>query len=349
MRRYISTFIAVIIIIGLIIYWVEEHNTEQSVTAFHRAAVPVSVVSVKRQVVPDEIHAVGTLEARREVDIAPQIAGLVSTIAYTPGSLIKAGKLLIQLDDRIFQAKLKSAESVLTLAKMDYHRVISLAGSGAASQQLLDQKRAAYQQAIASVTTNNTYLAETAIRAPFAGYVGAQNVNVGDYVQKGEKLTTLTDRSELRVDYQVSERYLPLLALGQKVNVTVPNEPNIKMHGKVSYISPIIDDTTHSLAVEATIPNQKNILAPGLFVKVNQTVRINRDALVVPQASIVPTITGPKIFIIQKKKAKLVSVKTGSSFSNLIEVRAGLHEGDVVVIAGQQRLEDGVSVKEVVS
>ena len=347
MRRIVSIIIALVIIAGLAAYWYDEHNNEQGAYVQERAAVPVTVTKVSRQVVPNQVVAVGTLQALRQVDLAPQIAGKVASISYTPGSYVKQGKVLIQLDDRIYKAQLKSAESTLKLTQLQYQRLSELVKSGAASQRAHDQARADYQQAKSSVATNKAYLNEMQIAAPFAGYVGPKNVSVGDYVQKGEEITTLTDRSQLLVDYQLSERYLSKLKLGQLVSIVIPAHAKNKVQGQVTYISPIIDKVTHSVSMQATIPNKDNLLAPGLFVKVHQTTRVNRHALVVPQASIVPTITGPKVFIIKNNKANLVAIKTGATFNNLIEVRQGLSLDDEVVIAGQQRLQDGVLVKEV--
>jgi membrane fusion protein (multidrug efflux system) len=349
MRRNYTVIMVLAVIVALAVFWYEEHKVESNIIKNHVVAAPVTVIKVKRETVPSRVEAVGTLQAQRQVDIAPQISGQITSISYRPGSYVKAGKVLIQLDSQIYQSKLASAESAFVLASANYKRVLQLARSGAASRQMLDQQRATYQQAKAAVTTNKTLLAETSVKAPFAGYVGPKNYSLGDYVQEGEKLTTLTDRSQLLVNYQLSERYLPKLKLGQEVKISLPNQNIDQVNGKVSYISPIINQTTHSVSIQATVPNKENLLAPGLFVKIQQVTHINQDALVIPQASIVPTITGPKVFVVEKNKVKEVSVKTGATFNNAIEIRHGLKEGDTVVVAGQQRLQDGTIIKEVSS
>lgn len=350
MRQKYTAIMVLVVIIALVVYWYEEHKTEENTYSNHVVASPVMVASVKREAVPNQVSAVGTLQARRQVDIAPQIAGQIMTISYTPGSYVKARKVLIQLEKGIYEAKLSSAESAWRLASMDYKRVSQLASSGAASRQLLDQKRAAYQQAKAAVKTNKTLLAETSLKAPFSGYVGPKNYSIGDYVNKGEKLTTLTDRSQLLVNYQLSERYLPQLSLQQKVKVSLPGREKDSVMGQVSYISPIINQITHSVSIQATIANKQNRLAPGLFVKIRQITHVNKHALVIPQSSIVPTITGPKVFVVDKNnKVREVRIKTGPTFNDAIEINQGLSEGDIVVTAGQQRLQDGTLVKEVSS
>lgn len=350
MRQKYTAIMVLAVIIALAVYWYEEHKTDSVVTNNQIVASPVTVAKVKREAVPSELTAVGTLQATRQVDIAPQIAGQIAAITYVPGSYVKAGTVLIQLERDIYEAQLSSAESVLRLTSMDFKRVSQLSKIGATSRQLLDEKRAAYQQAQAAVKTNRTLLSQTSLRAPFAGYIGPKNFSAGDYVTKGEKLTTLTDRSQLLVNYQLPERYLPLLALQQEVKVFAPGEKDQAVTGTVSYISPIINQITHSVSVQATVANKKNLLAPGLFVKVQQITHVNQHALVIPQSSIVPTIMGPKVFVVESdKKVRQVSVKIGSTFKDSVEIYEGLTEGETVVTAGQQRLQEGSLVKEVSS
>ena len=350
MRQRYTVVMVLVVIIALVMYWYEEHKAERNSFSHHVVASPVTVAVVKREAVPNQINAIGTLQALRQVDIASQMAGQIIGILYIPGSYVKGGKVLIQLEKDIYEARLSSAESAWHLASIDYQRVLKLARSGAASRQLLDQKRAAYQQAKAMVKTSKTLLAETRLKAPFSGYIGPKNYSVGDYVDQGEKLTTLTDRSQLLVNYQLSEHYLPQLSLGQKVEVSLPGDKSDIVTGKVSYISPIIDQITHGIPIQATIPNKHNHLTPGLFVNVRQITHVNPHALVIPQSSIVPTIIGPKVFVVNSNNTvHELRVKTGSTFNNVIEIREGLTVGEKVVTAGQQRLEDGSVVKEVSS
>ena len=174
-------------------------------------------------------------------------------------------------------------------------------------------------------------------------------MSIGDYVKKGQHLTTLTDRSLLTVNYQLPERYLSALKLGQHVSIEVPHQHHFHVVGKVSFISPTVDELTHSVLIQAAIPNNDNQLAPGLFVRVHQVTHINDHALIIPQAAIVPTIMGPEVYVIKHNKAFVQRIKTGNSFESHIEVLDGLNAGDQVVIAGQQRLQDGVKVREVTS
>lgn len=350
MKRYLSLIVAGAMFVVIVLVLILRAHSIQKTSKNHKITIPVVVSSVSQMSIPNEVQAVGTLQPKRQVSIAPQIAGQVTKVAYDPGRFVQANALLIQLDDRIYASKLRSAESALHLAKMDYQRLQKLSKSGATSRQALDQSRAAYQQAAAAVSTNETYLSQASIKAPFAGFVGPKLVSMGDYVQKGQQLTTLTDRSELRVDYHLSERYLAHIKLGQAIMIDVPTQKHLIVKGKVTYISPVVDELTHSIALEATIPNENNRLTPGMFVRIKQTLHFRPHAITVPQSSIVPSISGPKIYVVNKDKTvTLTRIKTGEAVNNQVEVLSGLTPADRVVIAGQQRLQDGAAIREVSS
>lgn len=348
MTRKITIYIIVIVALAAIgsgwYYW-QRAQAPRLIPKSEPIAVKVS--KVIRQSVPDVVDAIGVLQAKQQINVTPEISGIVISINYTPGSFVKKGTVLFRLDDRIYLAKLKSSKATLRLAKLNYQRYTKLAKLGALSKQALDTIRANYLQAQADVKTNQTYLSQTIIKAPFDAYVGPKNISIGDYVQQGQLLTSLTDRKNLYVDYQVSEKYLPKLKLGQDVKIIVTNMPGRLFKGKVSYIAPTINVSTHSVALQAAVLNLDNQLTPGSYVKIKQHIGLQRDALVIPQQSLIPTITGNKVFIVVNGKAQSVNVKIGATINNQVEIIKGLSFGDVVVTAGQQQLKNGTKVKVV--
>ncbi|MCH9643418.1 MAG: efflux RND transporter periplasmic adaptor subunit [Gammaproteobacteria bacterium] len=346
-RKIIIFIIVVAIILGIGFGWYYWPSDSGPAQASVPQVIAVRVAKVKRSTITNTVYAVGTLQAKQQINVAPQMDGKIVAILYKPGSFVKQNTVLFQLDDRIYQARLRSAQSALNLAKMNFERSLQLAKTGAQSKQTLDSMRATFEEAQAALSSDQTVLSEARIRAPFSGYVGPQLVSIGDYVRQGQTLTTLTDRSILQVNYSLPEQYLQQLQLGQKVRVILPNHKHEKFIGKLSYISPTVDDTTDSVDLEADIPNPKNILAPGLFVKVKQVLGMNRNALVVPIESLVSTITGSQVYRIENHRARAISVKTGATSRNHVEILKGLKQGDVVVTAGQQELIDGSHVSEV--
>lgn len=296
---------------------------------------------------PITVKSVGTLQAKQAINVSAPLAGFVVAIDYKPGAFIQAGTPLIQLDNRIYQSKLNSDKADLHLKTSQYAREKWAFSKGAASADELDLALANYEEAQATLAADQTNFNETTIRAAFSGYVGAQTINVGDYLQVGALLTTLTDRSHLLVNYSFPEDNLNQLKLGQKVAISVDNQAGKVYEGQVSYISPTVDTTTHSVALQADIPNLNNVLSPGLFVRINQNLGQISGAVVIPQEAIVPTITGSEVYVVRNNKAYSVEVETGTEFQNVVQITKGLKVGDRVITVGQSEVHNGSPIKEV--
>lgn len=309
--------------------------------------IPVRVTKSRMMNIPNEINTIGLLQAQSQINVTSQMAGQITAITYIPGSFVTKGTLLIQLDPRIEQAKVMSDQAALDAAQVDFGRYSKLAAMGLQPQEKLDQERQAYQQDKASLFADQTSLSQTQITAPFDGYVGAKTMSVGDAIQTGQTLTTLTDRAHLLVDYQVPERFLTALKLGQIIELDVPGQSSLNEKGIVSYIAPTVSTDTHTLEVQAAIPNPQNKLAPGLFVQVHEQIGVNQNAVVVPQASVVPTITGNKVYVMKQNKAVATNVTTGVTIKDLVVIEEGLAAGETVVTAGLDQLKDGSDIREV--
>lgn len=352
-KRIVTYSIVFVLLVGfgtLWHYWQRSTTTEPKTQKPHSAKVQVA--KVRKILLPKYVETVGILRAKQITNISSDIADKVVAVLYQPGGYVTKGTPLIQLDDRTYRANLQSDEAAYALAKVNYQRYLSLAKLGAQAKQTLDQARASYLQAKAKVSADQTLLSKTTIRAPFSGYIGSKTVSIGDYVQPGQVLTVLVNRKLLQVNYSFPEKYLPELKLNQKVTITMSGDAKAEQHrftGKVTYVAPQIDEATHSIKLQADIPNKNNELTPGLFVKVRQETGVAKNTLVIPEESLLPTITGNEVYIVRNGKAYAVPIKIGLTFKNKIQVLSGLKQNDAVITVGQQQLKDGTPVKEVAS
>ena len=155
----------------------------------------------------------------------------------------------------------------------------------------------------------------------------------------------MTDRQHLIVQYSLPEKYLDNLKLNQLVTIKLNHKYGPPSFAKVSYIAPTIDVATHSIMVQAALDNPDNQLTPGLFIRVKQQIGLAQQALVVPQNSIVPTITGAEVFVIKNNHAYATPVKVGVVYNNKVQIIDGLKPGKNVVTAGQQFLKNGSVVR----
>lgn len=305
----------------------------------------VTVVEVNAETMPTLIRQLGTLQAIDKADIAPEISGTIEEIAYEEGSFVKAGDLLIKLVSNTQQAKLEQAKAQANLAKLSYERNKNLFERKAQSQQEFDKAEADYKVAEAAVTLAQADLDKMSIRAPFDGRIGSRNYSVGQYVTEGTQLVTIVDKSKLRINYAVPQRYLDQLRLGAKVVFDTPAFPLEAFIGHVDFISPTVDVTTRTIPLEAVFENPNERLSPGLSGTVIQTLRVNENALVIPEETLVPTITGYQVYKVVDETVQTAPVEIGSRYQGKVHILTGIEAGDVIVAQGHQNLRDGAPVE----
>ncbi|OGT49140.1 MAG: hypothetical protein A3F17_06705 [Gammaproteobacteria bacterium RIFCSPHIGHO2_12_FULL_41_15] len=352
-RKVIRLAIVALFLIALGVawyYWQHTASTTQSLLSQKPLPTLVQVAKVVSKPLPQRLQALGVLEANQLTHISADIGGKVTATLYQPGSYVTRGTPLIQLDDRTYRTRLQADEAALALARVNYQRYRSLTQWGAQAKQTLDQAKADFIQAETKVRDDQTRLDQTTLTAPFSGYVGAKTVNVGDYVNPGQSLTVLVDRQQLQVSYQFPETSLSRLQLGQTVTLEPTNGTTVQSHqhymGKVTYLAPQVDTSTHSITLQATLPNPQNALAPGLFVRVYQEIGEPQETLVIPEESLIPTITGNQVYVVKNNKAYAVPVTTGITINGQVQIVKGLKVGDTVIVAGQQQLKNGAPVQE---
>lgn len=336
--------LSAIVLTGLIIaisgwYYFSNRGSEKPLS--ESRAVPVTVVSVKKIAVPEQITAVGTLLANQSVTISPEVAGHVAEILFHSGSYVTKGTPLIKLDSAIQAAKLRGSEATLALAQTNYQRMLQLLRHKVISQSEFDNVHQALESKQAQTTEDRVTLQKMTLTAPFNGILGKQQVNVGDYLGIGQGILKIVDIDKLRVTYQVPEKYLSKLRVGQAINLTTDAFSTQNFSGIVSFVAPDIDPTAHAVELQAEIPNLEHHLLPGVFAKVTQVLGVDDQALVIPEQCLVPTIEGFMVYRVADNKAVAAPVRIGTHLNGNVQIINGLNSGDIVLASGQQRVKDG--------
>ena len=306
-------------------------------------AIWVQASKVKETPLPVEATAIGTLVAR-SVEITPEVAGHIEKIFFRDGTFVKQGAPLIQLDNAVYKAKYESAKAKLVYSENDYKRKVSLGKQGAIAQQAIDQADADLKEKKADARESEVMLNKMQLLAPFDGTVGKSNVNTGDYVNIGQKLVTLIDTKHLRIEYNVPEKYLPALKLGQVVKIISATYPKKVFSGTVSFISPTINTDNRSVSLYANVPNEANLLAAGMYVKVVHSLGTEEGALMIPARSLVPMLDAEQVYKVVDSKAYAVTVVVGKRLADDVQVTQGLSLGDVIITDGQLKVKNGVPV-----
>lgn len=312
--------------------------------ADHIQPITVNASKVSETALPQEAHALGTLTAK-SVEITPEIAGHVQTILFKDGTFVKENTPLIQLDNAVYKAKYMSARAKLVYSDNNYKRMVLLGQRGAIAKQAIDQADADLKERKADADESEVMLNKMALIAPFDGVVGKCKVSPGDYVTIGQSVVTLTDINHLRIEYNVPDKFKPLLKIGQIVKITASAYPGKEFTGKVSYISPTINTETRSLSLYADLSNENNLLAPGMFVDVIQSLESEERVVMIPARSLVPILDGEQVFKIVDGKAYAVTVAVGKRSLDSVQITQGLAPGDVVITDGQLKLKSGLPVK----
>lgn len=340
--RYKKLIIGIIVVVLVATVWHKYHNKSKT---FQQDSILVEVTKVKRGNMNIEAQAVGNLVASKSIQITPEVAGQVAIIIAHDGNFISQGSPILKLDDRVNRAKAESAKANLVLSETNYNRMAVLVKKGVVTQQAVDQALADLKGK-KSASQESTVLADKMIlTAPFDGALGKVKVSPGEYVTVGQQIVSLTDTKNLRVECNVSEKYISQLKVGQQVTMTTSAYPGQLFYGKVAFVSPTINSGDHTVSIYADVPNQDGKLSPGLFVNVTLSLGINNNVLVVPTVSLVATIDGQQVYKVVDGKVVAVPVTLGQRNAEEVQIINGLQPDDVVVTSGQQKVKDGMPVK----
>jgi membrane fusion protein, multidrug efflux system len=308
-------------------------------------AVPIEAAKVEIGPLSERITAVGSLQSNESIIVRPEIAGRVVEIGFEEGRPVAKGDLLIRLDDSINRAELAEAEARLELAKKNFARTEELFGNQVATARSRDEARSSLDVGTATLELARVRLAKNKIIAPFEGIVGLRTVSIGDYVTIGQDLVNLEDIDPIKVNFRVSERYLPAVRVGQGIEITVDAFPGKVFKGELYAIDPRVDAAGRSIVIRARVGNQEKLLRPGLFARVTLILQLKPDALTVPEQALMPRGDDQFVFKVIDGKVQQTKVTIGTRRDGRVEIVEGLAREDVVVTAGHQKIRDGVSVR----
>jgi len=307
-------------------------------------AVTVEAAKVARAALPQVITAVGSLRSDESVTLRPEVAGRIAAIGFAEGQRVQKGAMLVRLDPTVNEAEVRQARANMTLAKSKYDRAVDLAKSNFISGQARDEAESNMKVAEATLAVAEAKLAKTEIKAPFSGIIGLRQVSLGDYVKEGADLVNLEAVDPLKVDFRVPEVYLKQVRAGQALEISLDAVPGRTYSGRVFAINPLFDAAGRAIVIRAQVSNPDTSLRPGMFARVRLITEERQDAIVVPEQALVPFGSEQYVFKVVDGKAQRVRVEIGQRGDGRVEIRQGLAPDDVVIVAGQLKVRDGVAV-----
>ena len=314
----------------------------------------VEATKVRQMTMRDDAEAVGSLRSRRSVVLRPEISGRITQLNFSDGQRVRKGQLLVQLDDQLPRAQVQQSRAELSIARANHKRNQELVAQGFISQRSVDESAANLEVAEAKLALAEATAQRLRIVAPFDGVAGIRGVNVGDYLKDGADIVNVEDLDAVYVDFRLPERLQNKVKTGQTARVAFDALPGVQYSAVVLAINPQIDADGRSLAVRGCIDNRRLQLRPGMFARVTAVFGERSDANVVPEEAIVPDGAAPYVLRVVagpeegSQVAKRTTVRLGARTPGFVEVVEGLAPGEVVVTAGQQRLQrDGMAVRVV--
>lgn len=308
-------------------------------------AMPVEGVKVQPQPLDQTVEAVGSLIANETVVIRPEVAGRIVRFGFAEGQPVRAGAVLVQLDDSVQAAQLARAKATLALAQADYQRRHELLEKKLISQTEFDQTASQLKVAQADVALAVAQLGKMRVKAPFDAVIGVRSVSPGAMVEAGQDLVTLVDVHPIKIDFRIPERYLSKVHVKQEVQLMLDALPGRQYRGTVYAIDPQLDEKGRALVLRAEVPNPKAELKPGLFARVALVLTSKADALMVPEQALVPNADGTRtLFKVVDGKVVIAPVKTGVRRDGQVEITDGLQAGETVITAGHMKVQPGMEV-----
>ncbi len=336
--------------------------------------VPVTVTEVKSGNFPAVLEATGQTVAFNTVQVYARVNGYLQKRVYTEGQKVNKGDVLFLIDPSDLQNSLESAKAAYELANANhtnamaiYNRIKPLAQANAASAQDLDTATANERNSAAALMGAHSVLEQaklnlsyTTIKAPISGFVDKSKMDVGTYIAAGANglLTTMYQSDPMYVNFTFSENQKiarqNALASGKliapkdgqyKVELTLGDGTVVNKKGQINFISPFIDPTTGTISYRALIDNSNHLLLPGQFVHVKVKGMEWKNALYVPQKTLMTGEKGKFVYSIETNNTVTAkSVVATQWIGENVLIESGVNEGEKIASDGLAKLKPGAQI-----
>lgn len=332
---------------------------------------PVEVAEIARQDIPLDKSYPSLLRSDSEVTLVARVSGFLEERHFEPGQMVEQGDRLYTIEPDLYQATvnqreadLQSARAELARAQRDAQRFEQLLSQNSVSRQQYDQALAEQRvaqanvaQAEAALTSANLDLGYSNVTAPVSGMISLSQINVGNLVNSGTELATITPLDPLEVRFQLPQRDAFELRRqlgndGDASQITarlqVPGldgSEGSELEGRLDFLGSRVDTGTSTVQASATFANPDGAVLPGQFVRVRIEGLKRFDVLAVPEIAVTQGLMGPLVYVLDdENKARERTVQLGEVAGPWQIIRDGLEPGDRVVVGDPAGLEAGVVI-----
>ena len=304
----------------------------------------VVTAPVIESVINDKLSAIGTGRANNSVTVKPYTAGRVTRIEVESGARVDVGTVIALLDSEVEEIALDRAKIALADAEAKLERVKSLRTANTATLVQVTDAELLVGNAKLALRDAQLNLDRRSITAPIEGIIGILPVEAGNYVTTDTVVATIDDRSRIKIDFYVPERFAANMVVGGHLTASPIARPDEVFDGAVSAVDNRVDDKSRTLLVQAAIPNEKDTLRAGMSFRIS--VKFPGDVYPsVDPLAIQWGTDGAFVWVIRDGKARRTPVRIVQRNTESVLVAAeGIAPGDTVVTEGVHTVRDGAEV-----
>jgi len=316
-------------------------NTEEQEAVSEERSISVKTETIEPSNLQLLATFTGSAEGVRQTTILAKLAESVEKINVREGQTVKAGQILIELDQTGPTSQYQQAKALADNSEKNYKKMAYLYEQGAVAEVTYDAAKTEYEVNQASFEAAAQLVK---IKSPIDGIVTAVDVSAGDYTYLGQKLATVADFSKMRVKIDVNSRDIHYFKKGASVFVESENGGD-KIEGKVNSVAESADPVTRSFEVEVSLDNSSGRLKPGMFVRVSIVKQNLPGVIAVPRRAILTLDSKDVIYVVRDDRAFQQPVMLGPDVDGHTVISSGLSVGDMIVTLGQEYLQDSMKVK----
>jgi len=288
---------------------------------------------VQTQTVSESLEVPGTIVSEDATEVHPEVAGRIVNLNVREGAYVGKGAVLAKLYDGDLQAQKRKLQVQMQIAQQTENRHEQLLEIGGISKEDYAATALQVSNLHADLDIINTSIAKTVIRAPFSGKLGLKEISTGAYVTPQSVIAVIQKTADLKVDFNLPEKYANQIKKGQYINFTVEGV-NRNYTAVISATQAGIEQTTRTLMIRGQVKGDIAGLTPGNFAKVKLNFEPDPNALLIPSQAIIPQARGKRVVVARNGTADFVDVTTGVRDSSMVQITSGLNKGDTVVITG---------------
>lgn len=334
-------FFIFVMIIVFMTYHYKKHSVDKSIPD----PVIVSTYRVTEKNSKPTWQTIGNVRAYKSIFISSEQSGVVTNVYFESGHYVKEGALLFNLNANAILATLAKAQLTLQDDLKQYERRKKLFSSHFISEAELEHMQSVVAKDQQDLKQQQAVLAQYRIKAPFSGVLGLSQIEKGQHIVAGQQLINLEALDEVYVDFSISEKWINRIKQNGLIDIYSDAYPDTKFKGTIVATSNMINIDNRSLSVRAKVPNHSHKLLSGMAVKVILP-KNKSSGVIIPQSALTYRADGVGVYLVNHDNFIHFKIITlGERRKNEVDVISGLNLNDHIVIAGQEKCRDNISVE----